>query len=57
LLGTAGVIGLGLPSQSTAGQPNTTGTMQYDYNKTLQSLYGNLSNQEGDLTGYQGTFL
>lgn len=57
LLGSTGIQNLGLPAQSTANQPETTGTMQYDYNKTLQSLYGNLANQEGTLTDYQKLFL
>lgn len=56
-LGTAGVAKLGLPSQMIAGQPQTTGTLQYQYNNSLQSVYGNLANQEGTLTDYQKLFL
>lgn len=57
LLGTQGVQNLGLPSQAIAGQPQTTGTMQYDYANTLQNTYGNLAAQEGNLTDYQKLFL
>ncbi len=56
-LGTQGVAGMGLPAQALAGQPQTTGTMQYDYNKALQDLYSGVEGQEGTLTKYQQGFL
>lgn len=57
LLGSQGVAGMNLPSQATAGQPQTTGTLQYDYSNALQSAYGNLANSESALTDYQKLFL
>jgi len=57
-LGTAGVQGLNLPAQATAGQPaQTTGTTQYDYARSLQGAYSGLAGQEGQKTDYQKLFV